>query len=146
LKPATLRVHLAILRRVLGLLEREGAIPKNPARRIGEILRRVGSAGASETEEVEHWTRGEVETLIRLARRHEPRFVPLLALLFATGLRRGEGLGIQWPDVDFGSRILTVRRAVTKERHDAQERQVPPRADDARPCRRAVRSPGGAAG
>jgi hypothetical protein len=42
LKAATLRVHLAIFRRALGLLEREGAIPKNPARGIGEILRARG--------------------------------------------------------------------------------------------------------
>jgi hypothetical protein len=78
LKPATIRLHLAILRRVLGLLEREGKIPKNPARGIGELLRRVGRSLASETEEVEHWTRGEARALIRLAREHEPRFAPLL--------------------------------------------------------------------
>jgi hypothetical protein len=81
----------------------------------GRSFARVGRAGASETEEAEHWTRGEVETLVRLARVHESRFAPLLVLLFATGLRRGEALGIQWPDVDLDSRVLTVRRAVTKE-------------------------------
>jgi integrase len=115
LKPATIRLHLAILRRVLGLLEREGKIPKNPARGMGEVLRRVGRSLASETEEVEHWTRGEVRALIRLAREHEPRFAPLLALLFATGLRRSEALGLHWSDVDLDSRVLAVRRATTKE-------------------------------
>jgi len=115
IKPITIRVHLAILRRVLGLLEREEKITKNPARGIGELLRRVGRSIASETEEVEHWTRGEVEKLIALARKHEPRFAPFLVLLFATGCRRGEGLGLQWGDVDFDSRVLTVRRAITKE-------------------------------
>ena len=95
LKPATIRVHLAVLRRVLTLLERDGKITTNPARGIGELLRQVGRASALETEEVEYWTRREVKALLALAREHEPRFAPLLALLFATGLRRGEALGLQ---------------------------------------------------
>jgi integrase len=64
---------------------------------------------------VQYWTRGEVERLIALARKHEPRFAPLLVLLFSTGLRRGEALGLHWSDVDFDSRVLTVRRSITKE-------------------------------
>jgi integrase len=109
------RSQLSILRRVLSLQEREGRVTRNPARGLGEILRRVGRAIASETEEVEHWTRAEVERLLDGAREHEPRFAPLLALLFATGMRRGEAIGVQWSDVDFESRTLTVRRAITKE-------------------------------
>jgi len=115
IKPATIRLHLAILRRVLGLLERDGKIQRNPARGIGELLRRVGRSIASETEEAQHWTRSEVERLIAIARKHEPRFAPLLVLLFSTGVRRGEALGLQWSDVDFDSRVLTVRRSITKE-------------------------------
>lgn len=57
----------------------------------------------------------EVRALIRLAREHEPRFAPLLALLFATGLRRGEALGLHWSDVDLDSRVFAVRRAITKD-------------------------------
>jgi integrase len=60
-------------------------------------------------------TRQEVEALARLARVHEPRFAPLLALLFATGLRRGEALRPPWSDVGLDSRVLAVRRAITKE-------------------------------
>jgi integrase len=71
------------------------------------------SLPGSETEEVEHWTRGEARALIRLARELEPRFAPLLALLFATGLRRGEALCLHWSDVDLDSRVLAVRRAIT---------------------------------
>lgn len=115
LKPATIRLHLAILRRVLGLLEREEKITRNPARGIGEIMRRVGRAALSDTEEVDYWTRGEVESLIGLARQHEHRFAPFIMLLFATGCRRGEAPGVQWADVDFDTKTLTIRRAITKE-------------------------------
>jgi integrase len=115
LAPATIRNHLSALRRVLSLREREGKITRNPARGLGSLMRRVGRAIAAETEEAEHWTRAEVEILLGVAREREPRFAPLLALLVATGLRRGEALGLQWADVDFDSRALTVRRAITKE-------------------------------
>jgi integrase len=68
---------------------------------------------ASEVSEVQSWSRNEVQTLLDIARKHEPRFAPLLTLLCSTGLRRGEALGLQWTDVDFEGSILTVRRAVT---------------------------------
>jgi integrase len=115
LAPATIRVQLSVLRRVLSLLERDGKIAKNAARGIGGLLRQVGRAIASETDEVEHWSRSEVQTLLGLARQYESRFAPFLALLFATGLRRGEALGLHWSDVNFDSRVLSVRRAITKE-------------------------------
>jgi integrase len=36
-----------------------------------------------------------------------------LALLFATGMRKGEALGLKWQDVDFDRRIISIRRSVT---------------------------------
>ncbi len=113
LKPKTIRNGLSILRRVYNVLEREGAISRNPAKGIGELIRRVDRAGAQETEEVQFWTRAEAEKLLGLAREHEPRFAPMLTLFFSTGLRRGEALGLQWPDVDFEARTLSIRRSVT---------------------------------
>ena len=62
---------------------------------------------------MEHWTRREVETLIEAARKHEPRFAPLLVLLFSTGVRRGEALGLQWSDVDFDRSLISIRRSIT---------------------------------
>jgi len=113
--PRTVRNDLSILRRVLTLLVREGQLQRNPASGMGEMLRRVHQASAVETEEVETWSRDEVATLLETARETDPRFAPLLALLFATGMRRGEALGLQWADVNLEARTLTVRRAVTKE-------------------------------
>ncbi len=49
------------------------------------------------------------------ARKHEPGFAPLLELLFATGRRRGEAIGLQWADIDFESRRMTVRRSITSQ-------------------------------
>ena len=36
-------------------------------------------------------------------------------MLLATGLRRGEALGLQWSDVDFDGGRVMVRRAVTSQ-------------------------------
>ena len=38
-----------------------------------------------------------------------------LALLYYTGLRRGEALGLQWSDVDFSKKQLNVRRDIDFE-------------------------------
>lgn len=111
--PKTIGNSLSVLRRVLTLLGREGLIATNPASRVGELIRRVDRASAQETTEVQFWSRDEVEALIQTARDREGRFAPLLVLLFATGMRRGEALGIQWTDVDLEHKVITIRRSVT---------------------------------
>jgi len=114
LAPATIRQHLSLLRRVCSLAVREGTLARNPAQHLGELLTRVGRAAALEVKTAEAWTRDEVARLLELAREHEPRFAPALALLFSTGLRRGELLGLKWEDVDFERRRLHVRRAYVR--------------------------------
>lgn len=93
--PLTIQTHLSLLRRVLSLAHREGQIVRNPASRLGELMRRVGRRTAAEAGHADSWTRQEVEALLGLAAQHEPRFHPALALLFSTGLRRGELLGLR---------------------------------------------------
>jgi integrase len=88
-------------------------VERNPASRIGDLMRRVDARLAGEVKEVEHWSRAEVERLLTLAREHEPRFAPPLLFLFSTGCRRGEVLGLKWDDVDFERSTITIRRAIT---------------------------------
>jgi integrase len=116
LHPKTIGNALGVLRRVLYLAQREGLVARNPAARVGDLLRRLDGRLATEAREVEHWSPAEVEKLIALAREHEPRFAPALLFLFSTGCRRGEGLGLKWEDVDFERRAVTIRRAVTLRR------------------------------
>jgi len=102
-----------VLRRVLTLLERDGLLKRNPASNIGELIRRVGRASATESTEVEHWTREEVSQLLETAHLHEPRFAPVLFLLFSTGVRRGEGIALKWSDIDFDRGQISIRRSIT---------------------------------
>src|SRR5262245_21664794 len=53
LSPRFIRNALSVLRRVCNLLVRDGALQRNPAAGIGELMRRVGRAVAVETEEVQ---------------------------------------------------------------------------------------------
>jgi integrase len=114
LAPITIQTHLSILRRVLSLAQREGRIDRNPASNLGELMRRVDRRTAYEAKQADSWTREEVSKLLKLAKQHEPRFYPALVVLFSTGLRRGELLGLKWEDVDFERRQLNVRRAVVR--------------------------------
>ncbi len=113
LAPKTIRNGLSVLRRVLTLLERQGLVNRNPASSIGELIRRVGRASATEVKEVQYWTREEVGQLLETARLHEPRFAPLLVVLFSTGIRRGEAIGLQWSDIDFDRGRISIRRSIT---------------------------------
>ena len=40
----------------------------------------------------------------------------LAVFLFSTGCRRGEMLGLQWRDIDFDRRRITIRRSITAGR------------------------------
>ncbi len=55
----------------------------------------------------------EVSQLLETARLYEPRFAPVLAVLFSTGMRRGEALGLQWSDIDFERGRISIRRSIT---------------------------------
>ena len=104
---------LSTFRRVLHLAEREGKIEKNPAAQIGELMRRVDRRTAVETKEVQFWQPSDVEKILDIPREHEPRHEPLVALLFSTGMRKGEALGLHWADVDFEQHTLSIRRSLT---------------------------------
>jgi integrase len=106
---ATIETTLSVLRRVLSLAQRRGEISRNPALRLGEIMRRVDRRTVGEVRQAEAWTRGEVATLLEVAREHDSRFAPILHFLLATGARRGEALGLKWEDVDFDRSRVAIR-------------------------------------
>lgn len=66
-----------------------------------------------------HLRPGEVETLLEAASGEEPlarRDRALLEMLYATGLRVGELVSLDWPDVDLSGRVLRVMGKGGKER------------------------------
>ncbi len=113
LGPKAIENSLSCLRRVCTLLMADQRLSRNPVANMGMIIRQVRNASATETIEREAWNREEARTLIAIARKFEPGFAPFLELLFATGLRKGEALGLKWADIDFDRRVITVRRSST---------------------------------
>ena len=77
-------------------------------------MRRVDRSTASETRTVDAWEKGEAAILLGLARDLDPRFYYVLRLLFGTGMRRGEAIGLRWEDVDFERGRIHVRRAIVR--------------------------------
>lgn len=61
--------------------------------------------------EMEVWSQQEIQRF--LASVADDRLYALWTVLLATGLRRGEALGLRWDDVDLDRRRLSIQRAVT---------------------------------
>ena len=114
LAPKTIRNALSVLRRVYNVLHADNKVERNPAARLGELMRRVDRRIATEVATIDTWTRDEIGALLATAQEGEPRFHPAPATLFYTGLRRGELLGLKWQDVDLDRGRIHVRRAIVR--------------------------------
>jgi integrase len=80
----------------------------------------------AETTQAKIWTPEQVQSFLESTRRS--RYVTLWRLLFATGLRRGEALGLQWADVDWSGPRLTVRRNLQADSREGNVRYGPPKS------------------
>jgi integrase len=103
----SIRNVVATLRAILNEAVDRKLIAANPASKLGKLYRDAGSV----REEVDPFLAEEIPLLLDAIQKHygvEP-YVATLAL-FHTGLRASELAGLQWPDVDFRGRFITVRR------------------------------------
>lgn len=101
LAPATMRNVFFVLSQSLGQAVRWGLIPANPARGI-RLPRASTTARVWTLEQIRHFLEHTAGT----------RYSALWRLMFATGLRRGEALGLRWGDVDWEAGVIRVERAM----------------------------------
>lgn len=100
LSPKSVRNIGGILHKALTDAVRDGIIPKNPAHDV----------------DLPKWTRpemhphneAEVRKFLTVASKDGDPLAALWFLLFATGIRRGELLGLRWQDVDLVEGSITV--------------------------------------
>ena len=85
-------------------------LPANPALRLGKYLRR----GDEEATEIEPLDSGQAALLITTAERHFGRWHPWLLCALRTGMRLGELLALQWGDIDWNNRFISVRRNIVR--------------------------------
>ena len=55
-------------------------------------------------------TAAETAAVLKVAQEHP--YGLLLSLLYYTGMRRGEAIGLRWSDIDFASGMIHVRRSI----------------------------------
>src|SRR5829696_6973491 len=90
------------LQQALALAEREGIVSRNVCRST-EPPKATPKPGTS-------WTAEEARRFLAVA--ESDTYWPLWSLALATGLRRGELLGLRWQDLDLDRRLLTVHQSV----------------------------------
>lgn len=97
-----------IIRNVFAKATAEGAIDRNPALGLTKP-------------ECEAWSRraltnAETRATLKICSEHPEGL--LLLVLYYTGLRRGEAVGLQWRDIDFQAHTLSVRRDFDFKRNE----------------------------
>ena len=102
LSPTTVRRILATLHSAMAYAVRKRKLDRNPA----SAADRPRSARV----EMSTWTAEELGRF--LERVHDHRLATLFTVLATTGLRRGEGLGLRWSDLDLDAGRLAVRQTL----------------------------------
>jgi integrase len=101
-----LHVH-ATIRRALADATRWGLVPRDVAL--------LASPPRPRRSELQVWTAADLRSF--LAHVEGDRLYALWLLAASTGMRRGELLGVQWPDVDLARARVAVRRSLVTVGH-----------------------------
>jgi len=102
LSSRSVRLAAGVLRHALGDAVTWGLLPRNPAALV--------DPPRLERREMQVWNATQVQEFFAAVA--DDRLYAMWVLLALTGLRRGEVLGLQWPDIDPIRRTIAVRRAL----------------------------------
>jgi len=108
---SSVELMLGVLRGLLNAAIDDGVILANPADRVGRHLR-LSRPPRARQDEIKAMTREQLARLLAAAGRVAPRYVPLFLLYARTGARLGEGLALQWADVNLVDRELRLCRSL----------------------------------
>ena len=110
---STVNHYRAVISGVLNQAVDAGAIPANPAHRLGRIGKKEDG-----NNEIYPLTREEVIKLLNTVQVDKEVSIhyPLFLLLARTGLRIGEAIALQWNDIDFNGRFIKIERTFSKGR------------------------------
>lgn len=111
LSPSSVNHMKNVLSGIFNLAVDDQIIMVNPAHRLGKLIKPMNRKLRSEP-----LTREELSTLLESFRRHFPRHYPMALLLARTGMRVGEAMALQWGDIDFNGRFLSIERGFSRGR------------------------------
>jgi integrase len=124
LSDSTIRTTYTVLRASLDGAMRDSLIARNPA----AVVKRPGV----ERQEGKHLNDADLTAVLKAAQ--ESRYHPVLVLIAATGLRKGEALALRWDKVDLDAGMVRVaatimringRLVVSEPKTDRARRVVP---------------------
>jgi len=92
---------------VLSEAVEDGYLVVNPLLRKRKILSRPDEV---DEEDLACFTIEEQQALLQSVQEHQPKLYTMLLLLFRTGIRMGEFIGMHRDDLDFRTREITIRR------------------------------------
>jgi len=87
----------------------DGALAANPAHRLGKIFKKKNVQG-----DIQPYSKEELSSLLESFQTYFPDHYPQALTLARTGMRLGEALGLQWDDVDFEGRSITIQRTFSR--------------------------------
>lgn len=112
LTPATVNHYCAALRHCLNIGVREfELLDDNPMRKVRQLTEPRGR--------VRFLTAAERDALLRECKAHSDTLHLIVVAALSTGARRGELLGLRWPDVDTQRGTLTFHQTKNGERRSA---------------------------
>jgi integrase len=112
----SVRLMMAVARAMFGQAVEDGVVQANPASGHGRRLRLIESR-AGKQERVKAMDAEQLSAFLA-ACHTEPRYSDLFLCLARTGLRLGEALGLEWPQVDLAHGTLRVTQAFSKRHRE----------------------------
>ena len=103
-----IRLILGSLRVLMNDAIEKGIIENNPVRGLGKFFRQAPVRHA----EIEPLTEEESLLFLQTALEWDPEHYPMFLTSLHTGLRSGEVIALQWPDVDWNGKFISLRRQV----------------------------------
>ena len=104
----------AYIRNIYGLFQKSldlavklGLLNKNVAKQVGNVKK--------QKKKIDFWTQNEFEKVIStfdISDYYEHYTFIIIWLLFMTGLRLGEAQALEWTDIDFENKTLTVSKSM----------------------------------
>jgi len=105
-----IRVILGSLRVLMNNAIEKGIITNNPVRGLSKLYRQAPVRHA----EIEPLTEDESILFLKNTLEWEPEHYPMFLTSLHTGMRSGEVIGLQWPDIDWNGKFIEVRRQVVR--------------------------------
>ena len=134
LSSKTVQNNIRVLSSLLSQAVEDGLIPVNVALKPGKFLPKMSSR-----RNINPFTRQEVATLLATTKEQAPRHFAFLLCAVRTGMRLGELLALQWDDLDFHGRLITVQRNYTHGKLSTPKSGESRRVDMSAELRQALR-------